>query len=65
MISSPCAVTPTLYFLSIIMAQVAGQEGLEKSTPLKGKRKMYAVKINGNVLLGSCLDIYFIYTYNL
>lgn len=38
MISSPCAVTPALYVLSIIMAQVAGQEDLEKSTALKGKK---------------------------
>ncbi|XP_075899979.1 cotranscriptional regulator ARB2A homolog isoform X2 [Nelusetta ayraudi] len=35
MISTPCAVTPALYFLCIIMAQVAGQEDPEKSTPLK------------------------------
>lgn len=52
MISAPCAVTPALYFLSIVMAHVAGQEDLEKSTPLKGK-KMNAVETHGNVLLGS------------
>lgn len=47
MISTPCAVTPALYFLCIIMAQVAGQEDPEKSTPLKGRRTYTAVT-NGN-----------------
>lgn len=43
MISAPRAVTPVLYFLCIIMAEVAGEEDREKSTPLKGRRTYTAV----------------------
>lgn len=45
MLSYLCAVTPAVYLLCIIMAQVAGQEDREKSTALKGKRTQGCNKV--------------------
>lgn len=50
MTRAPRAVTPVLYFLCIIMAEVAGEEDREKSTPLKGRRT-YTAGTKGKAMI--------------